>query len=235
MKFKRPHHQRIAQVLSVLDGALLQEHNCLFGGGTAIALLHGEYRESVDMDFLVSDLASYRNLRNLIRGEEGIFAIMHCAMPIVTQLIDVRADQYGIRTKIEVSGQPIKFEIILEGRIELSSPSVSDEIMGISTLTQNDMATSKLLAISDRWADVSVYSRDVLDLAILGLSKPELNKAIEKAESAYGKAIKVDLGKAISQLKVQDGLLERCMKAMDITMPKALLWQHIRKLGKISN
>ena len=47
--FERPHHQRIAQVLRALDGPLLRENNCLFGGGTAIALRYGEYRESVDI------------------------------------------------------------------------------------------------------------------------------------------------------------------------------------------
>ncbi len=49
--FERPHHRRIARVLSALDGDLLREVNCLFGGGTAMALRFGEYRESVDMDF----------------------------------------------------------------------------------------------------------------------------------------------------------------------------------------
>jgi len=46
--FERPHHQRVAQLLLSLDGELFRAHNCLFGGGTAIALRFGEYRESVD-------------------------------------------------------------------------------------------------------------------------------------------------------------------------------------------
>lgn len=57
--FKRPYHQRIALVLESMNPVLLSEHHCFFGGGTAIALRYGEYRESVDIDFLVSDLASY--------------------------------------------------------------------------------------------------------------------------------------------------------------------------------
>ncbi|WP_281412568.1 hypothetical protein [Geomobilimonas luticola] len=40
--FERPLHQRIAQVLGALNGALLKEHGCLFGGGTVIALRFGE-------------------------------------------------------------------------------------------------------------------------------------------------------------------------------------------------
>ena len=68
--FIRPHHQQIAKVLESLDADLLKQHNCLFAGGTAIALRYGEYRESVHIDFLVSDLASYGHLRNLVR-EQG--------------------------------------------------------------------------------------------------------------------------------------------------------------------
>lgn len=52
--FKRPHHQRIAKVLEALDAAVLAGYGVFFGGGTAIALRYGEYRESVDIDFLVS-------------------------------------------------------------------------------------------------------------------------------------------------------------------------------------
>ena len=73
----------------------------------------------------------------------------------VFQLSDVRADQYGIRTKISVAGQSIKFEIVLEGRISLDRPGKGDEILGVATLTQLDRAVSKLLANSDRWADGS--------------------------------------------------------------------------------
>jgi hypothetical protein len=44
----------------------LSLRHCYFGGGTAMALRYGEYRESVDIDFLVSDLAGYREMRQLL-------------------------------------------------------------------------------------------------------------------------------------------------------------------------
>ena len=50
--FERMHHQRIARVLESLNAPLLAANGCLFGGGTAIALRFGEYRESVDIDFM---------------------------------------------------------------------------------------------------------------------------------------------------------------------------------------
>jgi hypothetical protein len=149
--FERPHHQRIAQVLGALDGPLLRQNNCLFGAGTAIALRYGEYRESVDIDFLVSDVESYRALRQLLTGPNGIAAIVRDDAGRLTQTRELRADQYGIRTMLQVEDLPIKFEIILEGRIERAVPAPSDEACGIATLTPLDMATSKLLANSDRW------------------------------------------------------------------------------------
>ena len=54
--FERPHHQRIARVLESLDARLLLKNRCLFGGGTAIALAHGEYRESLDIDLICSSI-----------------------------------------------------------------------------------------------------------------------------------------------------------------------------------
>ncbi len=91
--FERPHHLRIAQVLQSLDGALLRNHSCLFGGGTAIALRYGEYPESVDIDFLVSATPRYRDLRHLLTGSKGLAAITReDALPL-TQAREVRADQ----------------------------------------------------------------------------------------------------------------------------------------------
>ena len=227
--FTRLHHQRIAKVLESLDADLLKQHNCLFAGGTAIALGYGEYRESVDIDFLVSDLASYRYLRNSVR-EQGLQALMKSTDASQLQTSDTRSDQYGIRTKVFVEGKPIKFEIVLEGRIGLANPGKKDSILGVASLTKLDMAASKLLANSDRGLDMGMHCRDVIDLAMLNLSKSEFAEAAIKGEAAYGEAIFKDLAKVIDMLGEANGLLERCMKAMDVSVPRAFLWQNISKL-----
>ena len=227
--FTRPHHQRIAKVLESLDADLLKQHNCLFAGGTAIALGYGEYRESVDIDFLVSDLASYRYLHNSVR-EQGLQALMKSTDAGQLQTSDVRSDQYGIRTKVFVEGKPIKFEIVLEGRIGLAKPGKKDSVLGVATLTKLDMAASKLLANSDRGLDRGVHCRDVIDLAMLNLSMSEFADAITKAQVAYGEAIIKDLSKVIDMLGEANGLLECCMKTMDVSAPRALLWQNISKV-----
>src|SRR5690606_28440298 len=121
--FERPHHQRIAHVLAALDGDVLRQHSCFFGGGTCIALRYGEYRESVDIDFLVSDPAGYRDLRQLLTGAAGINALVRPGAQPLLMLREVRADQYGLRTVVQMDGQGIKFEIVREARIDLETPT----------------------------------------------------------------------------------------------------------------
>lgn len=231
--FVRLHHQFIAQILYALDGPMLREANCLFGGGTVIALRYGEYRESVDIDFLVSDIQSYRGLRQKLTGPTGIKAIMRDTAAPLTQVRDIRADQYGIRTMLRVAEQPIKFEIILEGRIELEKPGAGDEICAVATLTRLDMLTSKLLANSDRWNDDGVFNRDLIDLAMMLPSLPMLRKAVAKAEQAYGQSICQDLDKAINRLQTRHDWMDRCMKALAMNIPKAVLWKRVRALRRV--
>ena len=232
--FERPHHQRIAHVLAALNGALLRQHGCLFGGGTCIALRHGEYRESVDIDFLVSDAAGYRELRQLVTGTQGLNALLRPGAEPLTVGREVRADQYGLRTQVQMDGQLIKFEVVREARIALEMPGNSDVICGIATLTLLDLAASKLLANSDRQADDGVFSRDVIDLAMMNLRLPLLQAALAKAELAYGASVARDLAKAIDRLQERAGWLERCMQAMAMTLPKAVVWQKIRALRKLA-
>ncbi len=233
--FERPHHRRIARVLSALDGDLLRAENCLFGGGTAMALRFGEYRESVDMDFLVSNRDSYRRLRQLLTGNPGFAGLLRPTGEQFRLRREIRADQYGIRTTLLVDEAPIKFEIVLEGRIELETASGKDAVCGISTLTPLDMATGKLLANADRWSDDGVFSRDVIDLAMMNPSLPLLRKAVLKAQGAYGEAITRDLERAVERLQHRPDWLERCMQVMAMNLPKAALWNKVRALRRVLN
>lgn len=222
--FERAHHRRIAKLLSSLDATKLFEHRCLFGGGTAIALLHGEYRESRDIDFLVSDLASYRELRGIVTkdGLAGLFT-----RP-VTQLREARMDQYGIRTFIEIDEVPIKFEIVLEARIELDPPPDANAVCGVRALTHIDQVAEKLLANSDRWADDEVDSRDLIDLALMLKGGRIPAAAFDKAARAYN-SIEADLQKAKAHIE-RPGRLVRCMVNLQMTQPPALVLDRIRKL-----
>lgn len=228
--FEREHHQHIAQVLQALDGPLLSSHGCLFGGGTAIALRHGEYRESVDMYFLVSYLPGYRALRQALTAAQSLAAITRPGHALALER-ELRADQYGLRTLVLMDSVAIKLEIVHEARITLDAPGIDDALCGVPTLTLLDMAASKLLANSDRWADDAVYSRDLIDLAMMQPGRPLLRRAIDKAAAAYGQSIEADLAKAIAWLRERPGRLEACRQALRIhAVPAAVLWARIRRL-----
>ena len=207
--FKRPHHQKIAQVLQALNGPLLKDHECYFAGGTAMALRYGEYRESVDIDFLISNLEQYRALRELLTSPAGISAIVRAEVSSLQQIGDIRADQYGIRTKVQIGGSIIKFEIVLEWRIALATPGAKDEICGITTLRP----------------------LDIIDLAMMDPSLPMLREAVIKAEKPYGQSILQSLEKSINRLQDHDnGWLDRCMMVMDVNVPKATIWKQLNNL-----
>jgi hypothetical protein len=232
--FEREHHRRVASVLQTLDAQRLHANQCLFGGGTALTLRYGEYRESVDIDFLVSHREGYGALRQALSGRTGIQAVCRPGIdltPVFSQTREVRADQYGLRTMLRVGEVEIKFEIVLEARITLDPPGAGDLVCGVATLTPLDAAASKLLANSDRWRDDAVLSRDLIDLAMMVPPKALLRQAIAKAEGAYAASIEADLRKAIQNLRERPHRLDHCMQAMRMTtVPKALLWKRIKAL-----
>ncbi len=230
--FKREHHQKISEVLQRLDAQILKDHACYFGGGTAIALMNGEYRESVDIDFLVSDLTGYRALRELLTGPEGMAAITKSGRELALAR-EIRTDQYGIRAMLRVGDINIKFEIISEGRIAFDAPKGKDYVGEIATLSRIDLIASKLLANTDRWNDDSVFCRDVIDLAMMKVNKKEFHQAVEKAITAYGNSVLVSLDKAIDRLITKEGLLDRCITVMKISVPRAVLRQNLENLTAI--
>lgn len=217
----------MAEVLSVLNAPLLAEHNCWFGGGTAIVLANGEFRESVDIDFLVSDQQSYRRLRQIVR-DRGLDAL-------VTRELDLArtpsVDRYGIRTSILVAGVAIKFEIIHESRIDLDTPSPDEEICGVRLLTRTDQVASKLLANDDRWADTSTFSRDLIDLAMMKPDTAALKAGARKAVDAYGRTVRESLNSAVTYLRERPHLLDENIRALNIEAPRAAVWQSIRDLS----
>jgi hypothetical protein len=113
-EFKRPEHRIIAKALGLMDREFLTANQCWFGGGTAIVMKLGEYRRSLDVDFLCADADGYRELRTRAT-ERGVRAFFPEPVEAVR---DLQIDQYGLRTVVRLEGQLITFEIIREGRIE---------------------------------------------------------------------------------------------------------------------
>ncbi|MFB9312670.1 nucleotidyl transferase AbiEii/AbiGii toxin family protein [Nocardioides plantarum] len=217
----------MAEVLSKLDAPLLAAHDCWFGGGTAIVLAHDEYRESVDIDFLVSDPQSYRALRELVR-DKGLRGLARQDLDVTRAPL---IDGYGIRTAVLVAGVPIKLGIILEARIDLDAPPPGGEICGVRALTRTDQVASKLLANDDRWADTSTFSRDLIDLSMMRPDTVTLEAGARKAVDAYGRSIGESLFKAIESLRERPQRLEEIVRALKMDAPRAAVWQAVRDLA----
>lgn len=227
--FKRPHHQKIAAVLAKLNTELLRNERCYFAGGTAIALRFGEFRESVDIDFMTSDIACYRNLRHQIREINSLIPLLK-ENETLELADDIRTDQYGIRAKVILNDSIIKFEIVLEGRINFDLPNKNDNIVGVDCLTLVDLAASKILANSDRGIDTATHTRDIIDLAMMEQPLATLKKALDKAKFAYGESAINDLKKVLSNLENKPYLLENNMAKMAMEIPQAVMWQKLKKL-----
>jgi len=167
-----------------MPAPFLLENKCYFGGGTAVVLTHGEYRLSLDVDFLCDDTDGYRELRSAVK-ESSAAALFGTETSTVR---DFKADQYGIRGVVSLSGQHIKFEILREARIRLDGAISPD--LGVPILSRESQFSEKLLANADRCLDRSVAYRDAIDLGyLIGKSSMIPAASIAAAERAYGKDI----------------------------------------------
>ena len=60
---------------------------------------------------------------------------------------EVRRDMYGIRTFLRVDGEPVKFEIISEGRLSLAGAAT--DMFPVDALDHTSCIAEKLLAHAD--------------------------------------------------------------------------------------
>lgn len=217
-EFRRPRHLKVWKALESFDAEFLANSCCYFGGGTRIVLASGEYRESADIDFLCADGPGYRKLRNTI-SQNSLGAILKEPLSLSRE---VRADRYGIRTFLDLDGEPVKFEIISEGRIVLDADPAAE--MPVPALDAVSCFAEKFLANTDRWADQSVLSRDVIDLAFMikGWGIAVAVTGLERATDAYGEVVAVSLKKATSKLEHDSGYYRRCLRELTISDTRRL-------------
>lgn len=191
-----------------MDSDLLTRAKCYFGGGTAIALKLGEYRESVDIDFLCSDMVGYRLLRNTITPPT-LGAVLRSP---VRHLRDVRTQRDKISTFLEIDNVPVKIEFVMEARIDISG--AFDPELGVPLLSREDMYAEKLLANTDRVMDRSQMSRDLIDLAMMIKAwGPIPSASLKKAEAAYGQAVFIYFDRGLTLLRDRR-YTDECLKAM---------------------
>jgi hypothetical protein len=119
--FRREVYRAMAPVLDALDAGVLARTSFRLGGGTCLALSHGEYRVSRDLDFVCSDPKGYADLR-LAAQERGYDALFSpTARAALAFPRDIRINRYGLRFPVMVGGTSIRVEMIREARIVLGA------------------------------------------------------------------------------------------------------------------
>ena len=203
-----------------MDAAFLAKAECYFGGGTQLAMAHGEYRESRDIDFLVSSTKGLRRLRETI-DERSLGKIFKGRIFLERE---VRAERDAIRTFIKESesAAPIKFEIVIEARIELKG--ALDHALGVPVLDLRFAIAEKLLANADRGRAKEHRARDVVDLAFISLQADEadFHAGRKIAEGPYGRVILRELDEVLKLLLLDPKFRSQCVEDLLIEDPKAL-------------
>ena len=136
--YHRPHHQKILKALSAFNEDLLVQAKCFFAGGAAIAMSLGEYRTSVDIDFLCADAQGYRFLRNAVGGN-SLGPLLREGAEGIALAREIRTDQSKILTVLDVDGLPRSSDkrllpSIWSGPCRSSTPPGSTDAMSVCGL-----------------------------------------------------------------------------------------------------
>ena len=222
--YRRPEHANIVALLASMDADWLLANKCYFGGGTATVLSLGEYRRSLDVDFLCDDGDGYRVIRSAVT-ERGVRALFGGE---ATSPREFRIDQYGVRGVVVWNGQPIKVEVIREARIALTG--AIEPHFAVPVLSLADQVAEKLLANADRGLDRAIGYRDAIDLGMLvGQAGPLPETAVAKATKAYG----ADIGrKAERVLQVLSKSAEVRYAAATLDMDERAAFSGLAAFGR---
>jgi hypothetical protein len=203
-----------------MDAAFLEKAQCYFGGGTQLVMSHGEFRESRDIDFLVSSTDGLRMIRETV-NERSLGALFKEGIYLERE---VRKERDAIRTFIreDENAPPIKFEIILEGRITLDG--ARDETLAVPILSAHCAIAEKLLANADRGRAKEHRARDVIDLAFTSLVIDDdvFRRGYELAERPYGQSIEKELEAVLKMLELDAKYRSLCVEDLLIEDTKAL-------------
>lgn len=217
-RFARPAHREVVAALNRFDAAFLERCACWFGGGTRIVLELGEYRESRDVDFLCASRDGYRALRECAT-ESSLGSMAARDLPLARE---VRADQYGIRTWLDIGALKIRVEIVREARIALAGARVPR--IPVACLDRVHAFAEKFLANADRGLDAATLSRDAVDLAfmIAGWPAAAAARGLAIAQEAYGAEVERKLAQATQRLRADRAWRRRCIEGLGIEDTRTL-------------
>ena len=222
-------HAKVMRILRSMNRDFLMDARCFFGGGTRIVMELGEYRRSDDMDFMVSDIAGWRKIRSQITNRS--LGPLFCQEPQLAR--EVRADRYGIRTFVMTEGEPIKLEVIHEGRHDLGGQLLPD--WPVPVMGRESLMAQKLMATADRGLDKRFHLRDVVDLAFMVASwgNEAFAEGMEMAQTAYGESVRKGLADAL-RTAGNPTHWRSCLEALEVDADDHRLVQGMSSLNALS-
>jgi hypothetical protein len=182
MIMNRPHHLEIWKILEKFNREYLSEHSILFGGGTRIAMELNEYRESIDIDFLCANPASFKAVRSQISS-----ASLGCLLRAgesVAFAREIRFDRDAARAFVVGGDRPIKLEFVHCDYYELREDERS-HLFPVPVIDRTSCFLTKLLANADRYAGSE--KKDLFDLCMMHQRWGAIPKdAWKNADEKYG-------------------------------------------------
>lgn len=194
MAFLRQHHRLIARALENFNADYLRANRILFGGGTRIALELGEFRESVDIDFLCPDVDAYR----AVRSEVSNVSLGRLVKQDFVYPKDIRPDRDAVRCFIRIEETAVKLEFVACADYPLNpSPAMP---FGVPMIDRESCFAVKFLANADRCSMMPF--KDIFDLlAMYDAWRNHWQPGLALAYSVYSeKTVPGGLEKALSDL-----------------------------------
>lgn len=177
----RKRHEEIYEALSFFDAKFLIKNQILFGGETRVALELNEYRESIDIDFLCPNKASFRAVRQQARST----SLGQLVLKEFDYIREIRADRDAVRCFIKIKDINIKLEFVSFADYDLR-PYKS--IFTVPCLDQHSCFLTKILANADRYADSPF--KDIFDLLAMFDAWGEIpQSAWNEADLHYGRKV----------------------------------------------
>ncbi|MEL6556367.1 MAG: nucleotidyl transferase AbiEii/AbiGii toxin family protein [Cyanobacteria bacterium J06621_11] len=220
VQFRYPIHNHILSILKAVNRDFFEDCSISFGGGTMLALEYGEYRLSRDIDFLCPYGEAFSRLRRSVfdDGYQVLFDLS--GFDDISFPREMRTDRDGVRFAVKCAETILKFEIVAEGRVALSPP-IYPEWSPVPCLSVVDQVAEKLLANGDRWADKSVYSRDLIDLAMLKQKMAFPDDALVKSEAAYPTV--EPLKRSLLDFQRKPEYRQQCYERLHVALPAVVV------------
>jgi hypothetical protein len=205
---------RLAPLLEALDADLLEEAGCVLGGGAAVALSLGAYREVGGVRVLCASAEGYRVLKARLH-EAGLDALLRVPGSLKA-LRAPRADPWGVLAAVEVEGRPVRVELARE--LGLGPGSARHPELGVPVLGRVDLFCERLLSNADRWANPASLGRDAIDLLVMtGAWGPIPEAAWAKAWAIGGDLVEHAHAQAMAGLS-DPAQLARCGRGLSLSV-----------------